>query len=198
MKTENRMKEKAVRLRVSERLSNREIARRLDVPYPTVADWVRGHPLSDDERRGKISLYAKKPNPEFMERTHLSKKDEKIKWFGLGLYAGEGSKTGNSVGLNNSNPKIISAFLKFLRVIFHVNENRLRANLQIKDCQREEKLVSYWSRVTKIPKRQFRKTIITKANPYKNNKRYMGTCSVRYSDQTLLKRILDLIGEIGD
>lgn len=191
------MKQEAIRLRISERLSNREIARRLDLPYPTIADWVRPFPLTHTERIRKISQYSKKPNPEFNEKTKLSIQDERLKCFALGLYAGEGSKMGSGVDLCNSNPLVIAVFLRFLREVFNVNEKRLRASLQIKDCQNERLLLAWWARLTKIPKLQFGKTIVSKANPKKNHKRYQGTCRVRYSDQTLLKRILEMIAEMG-
>ena len=191
------MKQEAIWLRIKERLSNQEIADRLGIAYSTVQTWLQSHPLTKEERARKMALGATKPRPEFDEKKNLTEKEVRLKYFGLGLYAGEGDKTVNCVGLCNSNPRVVVAFLRFLRCIFRVNELRLRASLQLKDFHDVRKAIRFWSEITGIPVRQFGKSIVTKSNPKKNGKKYLGTCRVRYSDQTLLKRILSMIDEMG-
>jgi len=191
------MKKEAIKLRTEKRLSNQEIADRLNVSYSTVQKWVQGHPLTKQEVIQKIRFSAKKPNPEFTEKKKLSEKEKALKYFGLGLYAGEGEKTRNGVGICNSDPRVIIGFLRFLRVLYKINERRLRAALQLKDFHDIRKITRYWSKLTGIPAGQFGQPVITKSNPKKDGKIYLGTCRVRYSDHTLLKRILSLIETIS-
>lgn len=191
------MRKEAIRLRVEERLSNKEIANRLKMSCWTVADWVRPYPLTQEERRKKMSFGGRKPNPEFDEREVLTAEEDRLKWFGLGLYCGEGGKTSNAVDFTNSDPKVLSLFLTFLRRIFRVKESRLRVRLQLKNFHDIRKMTRFWSRVVGIPTRQFGKPTITKSNPKKDWKKYTGTCKIRYCDQTLLKRLLELIESMG-
>jgi hypothetical protein len=190
-------KEEAIKLRLFKRLTNREIATKLGVSYNTAAVWVREHPLTYEERRGKMFLGGAVPRPEFDEKTRLNRYEERLKWFGLGIYAGEGTKSDADVSICNSDPVIVLCFLKFLRKLFRINERRLRASLQLKDFHDAKKMTRWWSSITRIPISQFTKPVVTKSNPRKDGKRYLGTCRVRYADQTLWKRIMVLIKEMG-
>lgn len=90
------------------------------------------------------------------------------------------------VDVTNTNPDIIGSFLSFLREDIGINEPRLKLQLQIHEGDDQEKLEKHWSKVTRIPKDRFTKTIVRP----KGNKvgKSMGTCKVRYCDKaTYLK-----------
>lgn len=154
--------------------------------------------LPSASRAGHVKgISGRRAAPDFIEKTELSSDEQKLKWYGLGLYCGEGDKRGKGVGFTNSNPAVITQFLTFLRRVFHVRESRLRVILQLKDFHNVPEMTSYWSRTTGVPESQFGKAQITKSNPNKNGKPYMGTCLIRYGDQKLQKRLLELIDQTG-
>lgn len=115
------------------------------------------------------------------------------------IYWGEGTKSGNSVVLSNSDPKIIRLFLKFLRVICGVAEKRLRIVIHKYPDHDENKLREFWSNITKIPNSQFCKSFLHN-KPTGNYKRISeyGTISLRYSDKTLLEIINRWISEYNE
>ncbi len=122
----------------------------------------------------------------------LTLKDRELLVAGLMLYYGEGAKTKNTVDFANSDPRIVSIFLKFLRKICGVEEGRLRFYLYCFSDQNPQELIEFWSQVLKVSKDSFTKPYVREV--YKNLHRRMpyGVLHVRYSDLRLLKRILDL------
>ena len=126
----------------------------------------------------------------FKIKENLNVQEEKLLIAGVMLYWGEGTKSGNCVTLSNSNPEMIVLYLKFLRNICGVSENRLRVLLHIYSDHDEEKIKHFWSYITKISVSQFSKTFIhkKKSGSYKKNSEY-GTISLRYSDKQLLEII---------
>ena len=116
----------------------------------------------------------------------------------LALYWGEGSKTGNTVAIANSDPKLILFFLSFLRKICHVDETRLRILIHYHKNQNESDLINYWSSITKISKNQFYKSTLHKGNSQQSTKHLkFGTISLRYADSLLFKDLLTRIEELG-
>ncbi|MEK9172017.1 MAG: hypothetical protein AAB782_02180 [Patescibacteria group bacterium] len=126
-----------------------------------------------------------------------------IIWWTEGTKAYRDMRWSNSwvypVDVTNTNPDIIKSFLDFLRKDIGINEKRLKLQLQIHDGDNREVIESYWSKVTKIPRARFSKTIIRP----KGNKigKSMGTCKIRYSDkptylklQSLLENVLVYLG----
>lgn len=95
--------------------------------------------------------------------------NERIFFFGLGLFAGEGTrkrrpsniKRGNSVELTNSNPLFIQCFMQFLEELGFSKE-KLKARIQI-SCKASElnkmreRSLKFWLNATNIPKENFNK-----------------------------------------
>jgi len=138
--------------------------------------------------------FGKKP---FVLKTNLTKQEFNLKITGIMLYWGEGAKTGNGVVFSNSNPEMIKIFMRFLRRVCGISEERLRLQLHAYENHNVNKLCTYWSDITGIPTNQFQKTYIHKKKPgtYKKISKY-GTVSIRYSDKELLSIILDWIQDI--
>lgn len=121
---------------------------------------------------------------------------DNLKQVGLALYWAEGIKVGNTVQFSNADPDMIRIFLRFLREVYNVDESRLKVHLQIKDVHDVQKVKVFWSRVTKIDQVKFYKPTITKANPLKGDKKYLGTCRIVLPDSVLQKKILSSIDEL--
>ena len=116
------------------------------------------------------------------------------------LYWAEGwkNKTG-SIAFSNSDPKMIKLFLKFLRKICGVYENRLHILLHLYEDQNERDLKRYWSEITEIPLDQFNASYIHQGKPGTYNKKSKyGTVSLRYCDKKLLDQILERIERYSD
>ena len=74
---------------------------------------------------------------------------------GAALYAGEGAKTNGKVSFANSDARMVSLFLIWLRTFFDPPEHRLRARVYLHQGLDLEAATRYWSDVTGIPATQF-------------------------------------------
>lgn len=130
-----------------------------------------------------------------------------ILWWTEGTKARKNKRWKNTwdytVDLTNINPEIIKFFLSFLRKDIGINESRLKLQLQIHEGDDQERMVTYWSRITEIPRERFTKTIV-RSQGNKTGKT-MGTCKIRYSDKQtylkihfLLQKILESAREIEE
>lgn len=118
--------------------------------------------------------------------------------FGLGLYLGEGSKSGSHFQFVNSNPEIIKAILNWLE-IFGITINDVYCSIIINQIHRyrTNEVKNRWMKITKIPSKQFNKTTLIKANNkkiYANHKEHLGTLILRvYKSSDLQYKVLGLI-----
>jgi len=113
---------------------------------------------------------------------------------GVALYAGEGSKTRGEVGFANSDPRMISMFLAFLRRNFVIDESRLRVHLYLHEGLDLEAAVLFWSELMRIPCAQFQKPYRAKPDPsIRKSKHPMGCPSVRYSCTETHRAIMGLV-----
>jgi len=149
-------------------------------------------------RRGhsEASYLSNRLKPKFREKHILSFADSKLKIAGIMLYWAEGTFIGNTVDFTNSNPDMIRLFLKFLRNVCGVSENRLRVYLYGYSYHDVEELKKYWGKITGIPLSQFTKPYIRKDNPnFSNRKLPHGLTHIRYNDKRLLFLIKNWIEE---
>jgi hypothetical protein len=113
---------------------------------------------------------------------------------GIGLYAGDGAKTGNEVRFANSNPELVRLFCRWLRTFFEVDESRLRVTLYLHDGLDLDAANEVWSDVTAIPISQFYKP--WRAVPdatIRHNKHEFGCAHVRYGSRRTLRMINGLL-----
>lgn len=116
---------------------------------------------------------------------------ECLYFVGLSLYWGEGSKTGNTIVITNSDPDIILIFVTFLRKICHIDEKRLHLLIQCHSEQNQADLIRFWSLLTNVPTSQFYKCTVKKSSSKESTKRLeFGTISLRYADSLLFKELL--------
>src|SRR5680860_1554754 len=82
------------------------------------------------------------------------------------------------IEITNTNPEIIKFFLEFLRKDLRVDTKRIYVQIQIHQGDNQEDLERFWTKVTRIPKENFQKTIVrpTGNKIGKSN----GTCKVRF------------------
>lgn len=108
----------------------------------------------------------------------------------LMLYAGEGAKTGRTVDLTNIDPLIIKAFVAYLRHCCKIDENRLKFYLYCFESQNTVDIIDFWCRYLKVTKNQFTKPYVRRVNKQVTRIAPYGVLHVRYSDKSLLNKIL--------
>ena len=203
--------------------SIREISRKLRSSKSTVSYWCRDIALSPQQIRllvrkkergayvGRLRAAEKKRASRMnsvaseMQKgaADIGKLDTKSLFaLGLGLYWGEGYKSGNEeCGFTNSNPDIILAFMTWLWKIYKIPSKDLVLRVSVNDAheKREKEILRYWSNITGIPLKQFTKTSFVRTRSrkvYANPERHFGTLRVKVRrGTTLRRRILGSIAE---
>jgi hypothetical protein len=153
--------------------------------------------------RSEASTYhhiTKFGQKEFVPKLVLTRDEEFLKIAGIMLYWGEGTKKNNSVALANSDPKIIGLFVRFLRQICGISEERLHVTLHYYEDQNPDELTSFWANIIQLPLTQFYKPFLhikTAQGSYRALSKY-GTVSIQYSDKKLLFLIKQWMTEYQD
>jgi hypothetical protein len=114
---------------------------------------------------------------------------------GAALYWGEGTKSeghGPYITFSNSDPKMVSIFMRFIREILEVKEEKIRAGIQIHPNIKESTARIFWSRITKLPADRFYITkqisITSKLRRPKRSLQF-GTVAIRVNNRILFYRI---------
>lgn len=79
---------------------------------------------------------------------------------GIGIYIGEGSKTGNVIRVTNADPKIIKFIVKWLEETCGLSRENFRIRLHLYPDNNVKECISFWSNMSGIPSGQFQKTYI--------------------------------------
>ena len=199
------LKEKAVRLRLEQSLSYKEILAQVPVAKSTLSEWLKNFPLSEEKilelkRKGwekgiisreKFIATMRKKREERTKEIYDScleriSKIPRDAFFvaGLVLYLGEGSKTTYSkIALANTDPRIIKFFVKWLTEFLGIPKSGLKAQLHLYPSMDIEKEKKFWQNTLNFKKDQFYKPYISKilrgSFSYKESFRH-GTCSVYF------------------
>jgi hypothetical protein len=120
-----------------------------------------------------------------------------MKEIGTTIYLCEGTKECKNnrgcierrIEVCNSNPKVIRAFMKYLRT-FNINERKLRGRISLHEHSDEKKAKQYWSQITGMPINQFHKTQWRKSSNWFKRRLPYGTLAVRLNDVGIFRLIL--------
>ena len=124
--------------------------------------------------------------------------DRELTMFALGLYAGEGDKTGGEVAMANTNPLYLRVFLTWLRRTFAIDESRLRVVLYLHEGLDLESALSFWSDSLRIPRDQFTKPYRAVADASIRRSKHINGCpKVRYGDTTIKRRVVAMIEAVS-
>jgi hypothetical protein len=168
------VKEKAVKLR-EKGYSYSYIKNELHVSKSTLSYWLGNIPYTPNketsEKIGNAHVAsARAKNKLKMESFRhaeaeakkeigaLSKRD--IFMFGLGLYAGEGTKTHDIVRIINSNPEIIKFVIKWFKTAYHLKNSNFTVRIHLYPDNDIKQALLYWSDSLGIPLNQFQQTQI--------------------------------------
>ena len=192
-----------------------EINKLLNIPKSTLSGWfkeLRISPIvkkrlwtnSQKKWAQSITNYNKKRalnifnrNNEIQQRISreigkLTKRE--LMLIGTALYWAEGNRKERwRVRFTNSDPAIIAIMVDFFRRVCKVKENRFTAEIHIYPNISEKKAKTFWSNVSGIPIRQFRKSLfaISKSSKLRRSSNTLpyGTMRVAISDVNLTNRI---------
>ena len=172
-----------------------DISRRIKISYWALYNFMRKYNI---QRRGRseAGFNFNRTKPQFEIKSGLYFAEEKLKIAGIMLYWAEGTLNGNTVDFTNSNPEMIRIFLKFLREICGVSEERLRVYLYAYSHKNINKIKQYWSKITGIDISQFTKPYVRTGNlNLSRRKLTYGMIHVRYNDKKLLELLKSWICE---
>ncbi|MFA4842649.1 MAG: hypothetical protein WC658_02310 [Candidatus Omnitrophota bacterium] len=172
-----------------------EIANKLNVSFWTLYNFMEKYGINRRDR-SEAGYNYNRIKPQFEIKSGLSFAEEKLKVAGIMLYWAEGTLKGQTVDFANSNPEMIKIFLKFLREICGVSEERLRVYLYAYTHHNLRNLRLYWHRITRLSLVQFTKPYVRKHNPNLSNRKLpYGLVHIRYNDKKLLELIKSWIEE---
>jgi transcriptional regulator with XRE-family HTH domain len=213
-------KEEAIALR-KRGMSIGEIARKLLVSKSTASGWCRDISLSSEAiskiaKKGKeksiegLMRYSESVRQQRIKNTQVSMKkgatelghlsDRDVYCIGLGIYWGEGYKTGNQeFGFTNSDPQMISFYIRWLQTVFLVKTEDLILRVSINQLHRNriEEVEAFWVRHTEVPLCQFTKPSFVKTTSkkmYKDHSTHMGTLRIKVRRGTVMRR--EVLGAI--
>jgi len=181
---------------------------KLKIPKSTLSDWSKNTKLPDSysskivdlnlNSLNKARLVAFESNrikrEEFIKRITKvnipiskrigSKQTAKIALAMLCLGEASKSTSRTSFYFGNSDPKIITLFLKLMERCFDFKLEKIRCTVQCRADQNIRALERFWMDITKIPKNQFYKSRIDPRTIGKitKKKEYKGVLRVDYFD----------------
>jgi hypothetical protein len=198
-------KEKAQKLR-KDGESIRTIASLVDASKSSVSYWCRDIVLSkkqieflqakskhsgraqcialgEEKRKRRIETVKSEKRMGAESVKKLSTREHYL--LGLGLYWGEGYKTSNDeFGFTNSDPHMIVIYINWLVKHFSIKplDLILRVGINTTHKNREEEIISYWSKLTGVSSSQFTKTSFLKSESkkeYTNHSEHYGTLRIK-------------------
>lgn len=131
---------------------------------------------------------------------------------GTALYWAEGYKrpivrggkmrTYHPVSLTNSDPRLIFVFLKFIRDICKINDDKIEASLRYFEHQDEAYLLNFWKNLTRLPSSRFKKSYssvsISSQRKRPHNILPYGVLQIRVSSTSLYHKIMGWIEGLGN
>ena len=213
-----KLKEKATELRYKGKTYTQiQKELRVKIPKSTLSYWFKDVVLSKKakEKIKEIILNNAKKGREIALITNRKKREEYLKSITdrnkhlitilenkdvakialAMLYLGEGLKyRGGPLMFGNSDPFIITLFLRLLRYCYNINESKFRCTLQCRADQDIRMLENFWSQVTKIPPSQFYKARVDPRTIGKPSKKpnYKGVCRIDYFSTDLFLELMEI------
>lgn len=101
-----------------------------------------------------------------------------------------------AIEFTNSNPKIISLFLRFMVKELKIDIAKIKGQLFIYPDLDQKQVMRIWSRKTGIPVVQFQKIIMLKAKISKFKPNPLGTFKLRYTGKEKFLKLQSIIDSV--
>lgn len=143
-----------IQLYKERKLSMMEIADEFNITHAKVTYWFKRYNIS--RRKREESSYLKhNPQGDPFKVKVDSQKDRELLLIGLMLYWAEGNKSNKyAVRLGNLDGRIIKLFVKFLRKVCQLNEDKITLYVQLYKNFDKEKALLYWKKLLDLKKEQ--------------------------------------------
>lgn len=159
--------------------------------------WKRGLHRFNEERTAKILEENKKITAgASLLIPQLSKQE--LLLIGSALYWGEGSvRESNSnfahrISFSNSDPRMVRIFMRYLREILNINDEKIYPEIQLHPNIEEYKTRKFWSDITGLQEnRFFIYRPISRASKFKRPKNFLphGTLNIKVNKRQLFYEI---------
>jgi hypothetical protein len=172
--TKDNLRLKAIELR-KKGYSYSYIKSQISVSKGTLSEWLSAVPykaneemLSKMKKARDASAFAKKQSKQesFDKAKIEGEKDigtlstRDFFMLGIGLYLGEGAKTGEDIRIINSNPAIIYLAIAWFKRSCGLSDEHFRIRLHLYPDSNVDECLSFWSKTTNIHISRFYKTQI--------------------------------------
>ncbi|MBI3046259.1 MAG: helix-turn-helix domain-containing protein [Candidatus Harrisonbacteria bacterium] len=200
----------AIKLRKQNK-SYDEINKILGISKSTLAGWLKNDPSSkkaklflNSKSNKKVAERIQKFVEENRKRHENRRKDirnEAIKQFeilqkdhlfiaGTMLYWAEGdNKLGNPFRLTNTDPRMISLYIKYLIKILNISEKEIRPAIILYPDLLERECIKFWSKITGVNSSQFYKTQFIKGK-HPTKRLSHGICMINCNNRPTKQKIL--------
>lgn len=177
-------------------LSYREIAAVIPVHKGTLSGWCRDIDLGDEharrlsEKRAERREIGRRLHQRAVDRAQAIRETAHTEadrylcdpfWVaGVTAYWAEGAKRSKHVRFSNSDPALVVLFIAWTERYLRIDRERLTVQLHLHSGQDDQERKRYWSEVTGIPIRNFRKTYVkSEGTGHRKNVLYNGTATIR-------------------
>lgn len=195
--------------------SYNEINKILNIPKSTLSGWLKHCHFSEKIKKNNfkkakliwaknITAFNKLRSEKYQKETRqliekyargvptVSRRD--LYFIGLSLFWAEGGKREKwAIKFCNSDALIIKTIMKFFREICNVPNKKFSLRIHLYPNIKESYAIKFWSRLIKLPPKQFRKsqTQISKSSKNKRpfNRLPYGTLHITIGDAYLNKKI---------
>jgi len=160
--------------------------------------YERGLFIVNKNRKTRIEGENKKAYIEGQGHIKSISKKELI-LIGAVLYWGEGTKSERgsvSLSFSNSDPHMISVYMRFIREILKIPEEKIRAGIHIYQSTSADEAKEFWSKITNLPQNRF--YIITQISRTSQNKRPFnilpyGTVAIKVNNRQQFYKVKGMI-----
>lgn len=161
----------------------------------------RGLLKANKNRKIKINSENKKAF-EYGKNCIQQISEKELLLIGAVLYWGEGAKSERSslsLNFSNSDPLMISVYMRFIREILKIPEEKIRAGIHIYPSISSDEAKKFWSKTTKLPEDRF--YIINQISRASRNKRPFnilphGTLAIKVNNRKQFYIVKGMIGGI--
>jgi len=190
--------QKLRKLYINESLSMQEIALKTGRSLHHVQYWMKKYGVASRSRSEAVYLKLNPYGDPFSVKKKFTNKDLLLLGLGLGIWWGEGYKRHKgAVRVGNSDPRLIKAFLMFLKDICGVRDNKFRFGLQVFNDIDPHEAKRYWVKELNVSSVQFLpKVVMTPKRglgTYKHRSKY-GVLTI-YCINTKLRKVMDVLME---
>jgi hypothetical protein len=208
------IKDTALHLRRSG-LSYGEILKKINIPKSTLAYWLRGMTLEEDQesalksrvhdkqKRGRFStaialrarkVYREKATFEAAEKEFLSYSSDPFFLIGVSLYWAHGGKKSGHFQFTSSDPEMAILMIAWTEKYLLIPRNELKYRLFIRESYKDQSILDFWATTLQIKKTLFQKPIYTGSagdTALKNRSiSYKGSLCVTITNVTVLRRVI--------